>query len=102
MQRSTGGEGFDPKKMDTECMCLVSPGHRKCIAESAEGAHRLVLICGLRWWEARIQRLREGGGLALPNRNSSVMRSLSPVNQKQMVGGVEGACAMGLVWYSRR
>ena len=97
MQRSTGGKGFDPQKTDTKCMRSVSPGHRNCISGGVEGVRRLVLICKLRWWEARMQRSRKGGGLALPNQNLSVMRLLSPVNRKRMAGGVEGACAMGSV-----
>lgn len=27
-----------------------------------EGVHKLVQICGLRWWEVSMQRLGEGGG----------------------------------------
>ena len=61
IERSGIGGGFCPQEADTEHTCSVSPGHWKRRAGCAEGVRRVMLICGLMWWEAGMERSGAGG-----------------------------------------
>jgi len=97
MQRSRGGRGFDPQGTNTGRTHSVSPGHWNCIAGSVEGVHRLVLICGLMLWEARMRRSRGGGGFDPQKTDTERTRSISPGHRNCIVGGVEGVCRLVLI-----